>query len=185
MGTTQIERVIPLKEAASRMGISVAALTRLVSDGMIRAVQLPDGSMAVSEQELVRDTSDDQFSDLRGKPILISEAAKKYAVPGNTIRRWIKHRYIRVVGDGYPLTLDEADVARCAQTYQERKQSGSVSGAPLFDEAGRPYQLKYPDVSEYRKRRRETTVRGYSSTRPSTSNKATLKVKTSKTHTLK
>ena len=90
----QLERVIPLPEAATRMGISVAALTRLVSDGMIRAVQLPDGSMAVSEQETEQDIPQEEIDKLRGFPISVKQAVERYDIPEQTLRVWIQRKYI-------------------------------------------------------------------------------------------
>ena len=154
MTTTQIERVIPLKEAASRMGISVAALTRLVSDGMIRAVQLPDGSMAVSEQATEQDIPQEEIDELRGQPITVRQAVERYGIPEPTIRVWVQRQYITVLKPGYGMQLDHADVAKCVAVYRRNKQIGSR--APLFDEAGRPYELKYPDVAEYRRRKKRS-----------------------------
>lgn len=153
---TQIERVIPLQEAASRMGISVPALTRLVSDGMIRAVQLPDGSMAVSEQAMEQDIPQEEIDKLRGRPITVRQAAERYDVPERTIRVWVQRKYIAILKPGFTIELDESDVAKCVTIYRQHKKIGTR--APLFDEVGRPYELRYPDVAEYRKRKRQAAV---------------------------
>ncbi len=156
MTTTQIERVIPLREAASRKGISVAALTRLVSDGTIRAVQLPDGSMAVSEQEIHEIASQSSALELRGHPVSVRAASEKYEVPGTTIREWIKREYIAVIKPSFAMELDEADVAECVVVYRKHKERGTR--APLFDDSGRPYELRYPDVAQYRRKRKQASV---------------------------
>ena len=148
----QLERVIPLPEAATRMGISVAALTRLVSDGMIRAVQLPDGSMAVSEQETEQDIPQEEIDKLRGFPISVKQAVERYDIPEQTLRVWIQRKYIAILKPGYGMEVDHGDVAKCVAVYRRHKQAGSR--APLFDEAGHPYELKYPDVAEYRRRKK-------------------------------
>ena len=52
------------------------------------------------------------------------------------------------------MKLDEAEVAYCAEIYHERKAAGIRSGAPLLDEDGLPYELKHPELSAYRCRKR-------------------------------
>ena len=116
MATTQIERVIPLKEAASRMGISVAALTRLVHDGTIRAVQLPDGSLAVTEIKSKPPITPDDFKHLRGNPISVSEAAAKYGSRFGFHRRsiieWVaRHQRPLSRPLGFPLTITRDNLA--------------------------------------------------------------------------
>ncbi len=161
-----LERVIPIDEAAERLDISVKVLTRCIENGIIKAVQLPNGEIAVSAEE-IRPITKKQFEHLRGKPITISEASRPrprfdddgnvvggYEVPDPTMRGWIRQGYVRVLEDGYGKKLDEADVAYCAAVYHERKDAGSMSGEPLFDEAGRPYQLKHPQLSKYRRRKK-------------------------------
>lgn len=167
----KIHRVLSLPEAASLLGISVSALTRRISDGELEAIQLPDGSMAVSEGDIAPIAADrPDFEALRGQRITISQATKKYDVNGQTIRNWIKREYITVLSSGYAMQLDEADVAYCASVYHARKHElgGSIAGARLFDEAGRPYELHYPDVAEYRRKRKQagTSTRQGSGRRP-------------------
>lgn len=167
MTTSQIERVLPLAEAAQRMGISAAALTRLVRSGKIRALQLPDGSLGVSKRdaeqlrrqiavnEQLKAITRDQFKKLRGQPITISQASGSYGVPGTTLRDWVKRGYVRVIdAQVYPLELDQADVAYCATIHRVRSHY-RILRAPLLDESGSPYQLKHPELSEYRRRKKE------------------------------
>jgi hypothetical protein len=48
------------------------------------------------------------------------------------------------------MELDEAEVAYCAEIYHARN---GISGVPLLDEDGLAYQLKHPELSEYRRKR--------------------------------
>lgn len=149
-----LERVISLPEAAQRLSLSVEALKALVERGTIRGVQLPNGEIAVPEDEAQPTITKEQYEHLRDKPITVSEVIDRYSIPNQTIRDWVNRGYIKVIQPGYGMTLDEADVAYCAAVYYEQKKSGIR--APLFDEAGRPYQLKHPDLSEVRRRKKQT-----------------------------
>ena len=97
-----------------------------------------------------------EFANLRGQEITLSAAAKKYNIPRGTIRNWFYNSYIAPIHpDNYPMLFDEADVAYCADIYQERKQTGTgFFGAPLLDENGMPYELKHPSLAQYRKKKK-------------------------------
>ncbi len=101
----------------------------------------------------------EDFEHLRGNPITVSEAARRYGekhninLVGQTIRDWARRGYIRVLrpssGRGSYMELDEADVAYCVSIHVIRKQH--KSRAPLLDENGRPYLLKYPKLAKARR----------------------------------
>ena len=149
---------LPLAEAARKYNISVKLLTRLVQDGKIEAVQLPSGEVAVSEQGLKTKEQivAERFAHLVGQAITISEAVEKYGVPDGTLRVWITRNYVKVVdSQSYPMRIGEADVAYCSEVYHARRARGTHSGAPLLDDAGRPYVLKRPELAEYRRRRKQ------------------------------
>ena len=136
---------LPLSEAAHRYNLSEDVLTQLIQTGRIEAVQLPSGEVLVPEIEDPQKIKTkeqiiaEKFGDLLEHPITVSEAAKKYEVPGSTIREWITLDYIQVTNPGgYPMQLDEAEVAYCASIYHERKSAGIRSGAPLLDDNGLP-----------------------------------------------
>lgn len=60
-----------------------------------------------------------KFKRLKGKPIHVAAAARKYDVPQPTISRWVKKGFIPVIGKDGPqkLLLDESYVAYCAHVY--------------------------------------------------------------------
>jgi hypothetical protein len=151
-----IPTFIPLTEAVHKYALTEDVLTRLIQDGRIDAAQLPSGELLVSDESLNQKTKEqiveERFAHLRGKPITVSDAEGVYKLKNMTIRRWIANGYIRVVNDGYPIKVDESDVAYCAKVYDE--QDGK-SGRRIFDGDGNPYQLKHPKLAEYRRRRRE------------------------------
>jgi predicted site-specific integrase-resolvase len=147
-------------EAARIYNLTEDVLTRLIQDGRINAAQLPSGELLVSDQSLNEKTKEqiieDKYGHLKGKPITISEAMDKYRIPqDSTIRRWITKGYIEVVDDGYPMRVDEAEVAYCTSIYHQRQAAGIRSGAPLLNEDGTPYQLKHPELSKQRRRNKK------------------------------
>ncbi len=174
-----IPTFIPLNEAAVRTGWTVERLRELVAAGTIMAGKLPDGDIIVAvdesgtaietptetipdERELPLAAAGDDinaqlaairredFKHLEGQGITVSEAAKKYGVPGPTIRDWMKAKYITVVNSNkYPAKIDEADVAYCAAIHAVRKKY--KSRAPLLNDDGTPYLLKHPQLAKARR----------------------------------
>jgi len=106
-----------------------------------------NGDNPQTKEDIIKE----KYSNLMGQPITISKASKRYKVPDSTIRDWINIDYIEVVDDGYPMKIDEAEIAYCADAYHARKASGTLAGMPLLDEKGLPYQIKHPDLSRRRK----------------------------------
>ncbi|MCP4399690.1 MAG: hypothetical protein GY801_20595, partial [bacterium] len=155
--------------AAKKLGLSLADLQARVEAGTITAGMLPTGEIVVSENELIspknappgedinaqlRAIKREDFEHLRGQALTISEAEAKYDVPGRTIREWTANKYVVIDKNSYPMKIDEADFAYCAAIYHARKPLGIR--APLLDRKGRPYILKYPGLSEYRRQERKT-----------------------------
>lgn len=151
---------LPLPEAADKYNLSVKALTQQIQAGRIEAVQLPSGELLVSAENGQPKTREmiiaEKFSHVKGKPITITEAAKKYGVPRPTIGTWMKRKYIEVIDSAsYPMKVDEADILYCVDIYRKRKALGITGGAPLLDENGLPYQLKHPDLSKRRRKKKD------------------------------
>ncbi|WP_322508051.1 hypothetical protein [Anaerolinea sp.] len=137
---------LPLSEAARKYGLDEARLRALIEKGKIRAGVIA-GEMVVSEDEL-RDQAVTRKEDLpeykknahlRGVPIWIGEASRKYGIPDRTIINWVKRGFIRTLGqDKNRKLVDEADIAYCAEVYNQRKGQGKW----LFDDNGLPYKPK-------------------------------------------
>jgi len=103
-----------------------------------------------SKQELINQ----KYPALIGQAITVTEAANKYTIGRRTILEWITKGYIKVIKPGYQMTIDDADMAYCAEIYRQRKNNGIGFGSPLLDENGLPYTIKRPDLSAYRRRRK-------------------------------
>ena len=159
---------LPFPEAAEKLGVSERELRKRVEAGTITAGKLPDGEIVVSTDAKAKITTGDDinarlsaikrsdFEHLRGTPITVSEAAKKYGVHRDTILEWVKQKYIAVIKPGYRMMIDQSDMAYCAVIHEVRKQSGVRFGAPLLDDDGKPYLLKHPNLSRYRREQRQS-----------------------------
>jgi len=137
----KFDRFITLEKAGQQLRLDQAALQRLIDDGSLRAAIMPDDSLGVSlssvQSLLPREELPDykEFAHLKGEPIGISDAARKYGINIPTITRWKQRGYIAQIGkDGQRILLDEADVAYCAKIYL----SDSGQGKWMFDENGKP-----------------------------------------------
>ena len=115
----ELETYLILQEATDKYKISAEVLAQLVESGKIRAVRL-DGTIAVAEGD-VREATKHQsqresirasVAYLDGQPIGIGEAARKYGLTAQSVSRWARAGYIRILGrEGQKVLLNEADVA--------------------------------------------------------------------------
>lgn len=136
----QLESFLTLREAAAKYKISAEALTHFANSGKIRAVRLNGngGEIAVAEEDVRREVLDlaqENYSDLEGRPIRVTEAAKRYNIPHGTLSRWAKANYIRVLERGPKLLLlNEADVARARDITRqlEMRQGRGVLTGPVY-----------------------------------------------------
>jgi len=157
----EVPTFIPLADAAKKYGISEEALTQLIEAGKIEAVQLSSGELLVAaenngqESKTKEEIIIKEYGQLKDQWITVSAAAHKYDVPGTTIRGWLTLDYVQCRDNNYPMKLNEAEVAYCAEIYHVRKKTGIRTGAPLLDERGLAYKLKHPQLSKYRRQRRE------------------------------
>jgi predicted site-specific integrase-resolvase len=159
----ELETYIPLPQAAVRFGLAERALRRMVDNGIIRAIKLPDGEVAVSQAEANEALSREEeaeriavelrarYRHLRGNQIGVREAGRTYDIPSRTLSRWAHRGIIRILGRGRnrSLLLDEADVAYAVEVYRTRQSNGPTSR--VFDVDGRPYVLKHPELAQKRK----------------------------------
>jgi helix-turn-helix, Psq domain len=134
-------------------------LTSLPPGSKIEIMKSAQGGIMVTtdQPKTKAQLLDEKYAHLKGQGITLSQAAKKYDVPRGAIQGWVyQSSYISFVDqDSYPQTIDEAEVALCAEIYKDR-QKESITGIPFFDEQGHLIEgLKHPDLSEYRRRKRE------------------------------
>ena len=149
----QLERFIPLAQAAKRLGITTDLLRRRIESGSVTAIVFND-TLAVAERDLteVIPITRDQFFELRGQPITLSAAVKQYGINHVTLKGWVKRGYIAILKDGYGLQIDAADMAYCAAVYAAQ---GGMQGKRIFDAEGQPYQPKKSHWAAYQRERRK------------------------------
>jgi predicted site-specific integrase-resolvase len=143
LDTARLELYITAEQAARQLGIDSDSVFQLADEGKLRAAVMTDGSIGISQQsvnDLLPKESLPEYrenEELRGVPISINEAGRKYKINTSTLTRWMQRGLIRRLGkDGRKTLLDEADVAYCARVYQ----TNSGQGKWVFDESGRPYK---------------------------------------------
>ena len=139
----RLELYITPDQAARQLGLDFNSIFRLADEGKLRAAVMTDGSIGISQQsvnELLPKEALPEYrenEELRGTPISINEAGRKYKLNTSTLTRWMQRGLIRQMGkDGRKTLLDEADVAYCARVYH----LNSGQGKWVFDKAGRPYK---------------------------------------------
>jgi predicted site-specific integrase-resolvase len=140
---SRLELYITPNQAARQLGLDSDSIFRLADEGKLRAAVMTDGTIGISQQsvnELLPKEALPEYrenEELRGTPISINEAARKYQLNTSTLTRWMQRGIIRKLGkDGRKTLLDEADVAYCARVYH----LNSGQGKWVFDGSGRPYK---------------------------------------------
>ncbi len=138
---SKLDRFISLEDAGQQLDIDQSTLYCLIADGSLHAVVLPDGSIAVSlrsvQSQLPRNKLPEYLAlaHLKGRPISISDASRKYGIHTSTLTRWMQRSYIARIGkDGRRTLLNEADVAYYASGYLANRGQGKWT----FDEKGKP-----------------------------------------------
>lgn len=159
-----LAQLLPLPDAAERLGLSLPELRARIEAGTMLAGTLPDGEIVVSMSNgtptddinaRLRAIRREDFEHLRGRAITATEAAEKYHVSRETILLWAKKEYVVVLTPGYQMELDEADIAYCSAIHNVRKEFRIQTGAPLLNENREPYLLKHPALSRYRRELRD------------------------------
>ncbi len=149
---------IPLDIAVCKYRISKKVLRQRAESGKLKSVRLADGGLLVANHDIdpSLNIKREDFERLRGQEISISEAARNYKIAPRTLSRWADAGYIHVIDRGWKVILDEVDVAYCGAVYKAKYDfyDGQMSGVPIFDEEGAPFQAKYPEMAAYRRKQR-------------------------------
>ena len=147
-----IPTYIPIKDAAKKYGYALAELKRLAQSGKIKAVQLPDGDMVVSENSMNEKIRKEDLPEYKKHAKLSNEATwaskvtREYNISHPTIKRWIQLGFIKTMGkQGNKILLNAQDVAYCAEIYRLR---GGRQGQRIFAEDGTPYKPKTGPLAE-------------------------------------
>lgn len=137
-----LELFITPEHAAKQLETSVETVLQMVDDGKVRAATMTDGTLGISQQSLFHLLPKEalpvyqEYEELKGVPIRMFEASKKYNVSPSTITHWVQRGHISQLNqEGRKIFIDEADVAYCARIYHQNRGQGKW----IFDEVGRPY----------------------------------------------
>lgn len=129
-----------------------------VVPGDIIKMELPSGETMLAYVEPMTQSKQDiltsKYAALLGQPITVGDAAQKYGINRRTIFRWLNKGYIAVLEPEPVKLIDEGEFKYCLDIYRQRQRNGVKTGAPLLDDNGLPYELKRPELSEYRKRKK-------------------------------
>jgi hypothetical protein len=143
-------KFISLQEAAQILDMTEVELRRLVEVDKIRAVMLGEGEIAVNEADVMAQLPAPKktlpeyqaVKSLKGIPIWINEAGRKYGIDNKTVWNWVQKGFIAHLGmDGNKILLDEADVAYCKSIYE---RMGGGQGKRIFNGDGTPFTPKPP-----------------------------------------
>ncbi len=142
-----IPTYLPIPEAARKYGLDEARIVAAVKHGKIKAAMIDD-TLVIAEDDARQEARPLRKEDLpewkkhahlKGIPIWIGEASRKYGIANQTITIWVKRGLIKFLGyDKNRKLIDEADMAYCAEVYSQRKGQGKW----LFDNNGLPYKPK-------------------------------------------
>ncbi len=165
----RIPTYLPFDQAAQHYGLSKRVLTQQIQAGKIGAVQLPSGELLVAADNNNGQKNNGQdyqtkgeiiiahFAHLRGQTINAYQAQQKYDINHLNFIKWARAGYIEFQEDHEgprpQILMNEADVAYCAYVYRQKETEHEGRIGRIFDKDGNPYQLRYPDVAAYRRRR--------------------------------
>lgn len=141
-----LDTYIPISDAARLFHLAESQLYQWVQSGNIRAAMIDTTGVVVNEFDIAAQLPKEDQSKyqavayLKGQPIGIREASRKYKIPSPTISRWVGKGYIKSLGKrpvkgGYQVLIDEADIAYCAAIYQEYPRQGKR----IFNPDGSPH----------------------------------------------
>ena len=143
---------ISLPDAAKKIHASIEDLRPLIENGKIKAATI-NGEIFVDTLTLPKHILKKEnvpeykkFKELHGVEISISEAARKYDIPQQTISRWRSKGLLKLIREepNY-VYVNEQDVAYCAYFY---RQYDNPSGQWIFDENGAPRSRAVTKVKE-------------------------------------
>ena len=115
---SRLEYYITPEQAAKQLGLDLDSIYQLADEGKLQAAVMTDGSIGISQisvNNLLPKEALPEYqlnADLKGVPININEAGRKYKLNTSTLTRWMQRGLIHQLGkEGRKTFLDEADVA--------------------------------------------------------------------------
>lgn len=141
-----MDTYLSISEASKITHVNTQVLKELVNDGKIKSIMTATGDILVNERDILARIPLTQrpeyakFAHLAGVAINLSDAAKKYGIPQQTVSRWVQKGFIKRIGsDGRAVFIDEAEIATYANIYAI---SGGRQGKWIFNKDGTVYVKK-------------------------------------------
>ena len=122
---------IPLHKAVVRYDLSETVLRRAVDNGIIRAVRLMGGKVAVADED-VAVMKARQYALTNGDELVsLSEAARRLEIDSATVWRWYNHGWLPKEGSG-PRRAIFVSWNRAQQLHELYKRRGGIKGRRLI-----------------------------------------------------
>ncbi len=135
-------------DALQKYGVERDILTRAIRHGLVRAIKV-NGHIAVAEEDVrkLRDANGEPTTELP-QYIPLAEAARRYGIPEETLKRAVESGTIRAVQLGEEVAVAEQDIQsvsidRDALWQQASKWEGQVIG---IEEAQELYGLNKQSI---------------------------------------
>jgi len=91
---------ISLREAAVRYQLGETVLRRAVKNGIIRAVRLTEGKIAVADEDAAVVAAQTKAVAEGDELVSISEASRRLHIPPGTVSRWVSYGWLPQVAGG-------------------------------------------------------------------------------------
>lgn len=108
---SRLEFFVTPEQAASQLGVDLDSIYQLADEGKLRAAVMTDGSVGISQlsvNEVLPKEALPEYqlnADLKGVPISINEAGRKYKLNTSTLTRWMQRGLIHQLGKDRRKTL--------------------------------------------------------------------------------
>ncbi len=138
------------EEAIRKYEIEENALRAAVEHGLVRAIRI-NGHIAVAEEDVrkLRDTNGEPGAELP-EYIPLAQAARRYGIPEETLKRAVESGTIRAVQLGEEVAVREGDVEKI---IIRREDFEHLRGKSIWVmEAARKYGVPNPTISNWAKR---------------------------------
>ena len=120
---SRLEYYITPEQAAKQLGLDLDSIYQLADEGKLQAAVMTDGSIGISQisvNNLLPKEALPEYqlnANLKGVPISINEAGRKYKLSTSTLTRWMQRGLIHQLGRNN--LLHGAEVAGCVWIYQD------------------------------------------------------------------
>jgi hypothetical protein len=131
-------QILPINQAAQALGFRPELLRHLVAAGVVAGdkstCDLDQAAQIVARLKAVQ-------APVQGKPILVSEAVKKYGFSSPSIYKWISDGWVKVLEQEPKILINEENIATARELAD---LIGHIPGRAVFPakpRSGRPRKV--------------------------------------------